>query len=74
MDSGALYVGPPNQDYSDAYNPGYSTFKANKALRKPVVYVGANDGMFHAFDAQLVASGGKELFAVVPNAAFLGPD
>ena len=74
VDSGALYVGPPNQDYSDAYNPGYSIFKANKASRKPVVYVGANDGMFHAFDAQLVASGGKELFAVVPNAAFLGPD
>jgi type IV pilus assembly protein PilY1 len=59
VDSGALYVGPPNQDYSDAYNPGYSIFKANKASRKPVVYVGANDGMFHAFDAQLVASGAR---------------
>ena len=31
-----------------------------------VVYVGANNGMLHAFDA----SNGKELFAYIPNAAF----
>ncbi|WP_374492369.1 pilus assembly protein [Zoogloea sp.] len=74
VDSGALYVGPPNEYYSDAYNPGYSIFKTSKASRKPVVYVGANDGMFHAFDAQMTTSGGAELFAVVPNAAYLGPD
>lgn len=74
VDSGALYVGPPSQYYSDAYNPGYSTFKANKASRKPVVYVGANDGMLHAFDGQLTTSGGGELFALIPNAAYLGPD
>lgn len=74
VDSGALYVGPPSQYYSDAYNPGYSTFKANKASRKPVVYVGANDGMLHAFDGQLTTSGGGELFAVIPNAVYLGPD
>lgn len=74
VDSGALFVGPPSQDYSDAYNPGYSIFKANKASRKPVVYVGANDGMLHAFDAQMTTAGGGELFAVVPNATYLGPD
>jgi len=39
-----------------------------------VVYVGANDGMLHAFDAQMTTSGGQELFAVVPNATYLGPD
>jgi len=74
VDSGAVYVGPPSQYYSDAYNPGYSTFKTNKASRKPVVYVGANDGMLHAFDGQLTTSGGGELFAVIPNATYLGPD
>lgn len=74
VESGALFVGPPDQYYADAYNPGYSIFKASKASRKPVVYVGANDGMLHAFDAEMTTAGGGELFAVVPNAAYLGPD
>jgi type IV pilus assembly protein PilY1 len=39
------------------------------------VYVGGNDGMLHAFSADVTGSdGGKELFAVVPDAMFLGPD
>ncbi len=74
VDSGALFVGPPSQPYADAYNPGYSAFKSSKVNRKPMVFVGANDGMLHAFDATLTTSGGAELFAVVPNAAYLGPD
>lgn len=74
VDSGALFVGPPNQPYADAYNPGYSSFKSSKSTRKPMVFVGANDGMLHAFDATMTAAGGAELFAVVPNAAYLGPD
>ena len=74
VNSAALVIGPPNQSYSDAYNPGYSTFVSSKASRKPVVYVGANDGMLHAFDATLTTAGGNEIFAVVPNAVFQGPD
>ena len=75
VDSAATYVGPPSEVYADAFNPGYSTFKAAKATRKPVVYVGANDGMLHAFDARVDSTdGGKELFALVPNAVFNGPD
>ena len=36
--------------------------------RPPVVYVGANDGMLHAFDASgTTATDGKELWAYVPN-------
>lgn len=35
---------------------------------KPVVYVGANDGMLHALDGSDTTDGGKELFAFVPNA------
>lgn len=39
--------------------------------RDPVVYVGGNDGMLHAYDARLDhADGGKELFNFVPNAVF----
>lgn len=76
VDSGALYVGPPGFPYSDAFNPGYAAFKTAKASRKPVVFVGANDGMLHAFDAQVngASTSGQELFALVPNAVYKGPD
>ncbi|KAB2968919.1 PilC/PilY family type IV pilus protein [Zoogloea sp.] len=76
VDSGPMYVGAPNAPYSDAYNPGYSAFKLAKASRTPVVFIGANDGMLHAFNAQVngAAAGGQELFALVPNAVFQGPD
>ncbi|MFK8021196.1 MAG: pilus assembly protein [Pseudomonadales bacterium] len=37
--------------------------------RTPVVYVGSNDGMLHAYDGRIDhADGGKELFSFVPNA------
>jgi Tfp pilus tip-associated adhesin PilY1 len=35
-----------------------------------VLYVGANDGMLHAFDATGDSSGGGEIFAYVPNLIF----
>lgn len=59
-------VGPPNAPYSDS---GYSTFKSEHAARPTVVYIGANDGMLHAFDG----NSGSELFAYMPNALFKGP-
>lgn len=42
----------------------YKTFKDNKVDRHPQVYVGANDGMLHAFDADT----GVEKFAFIPKA------
>lgn len=76
VSSKAVYVGPPSAQYSDAFNQGYSAFVSKYKDRKPVVFVGANDGMLHAFDADTsgTGSGGTELFALVPNAAFNGPD
>lgn len=46
-----------------------SYIEANKT-RKGVVYVGANDGMLHAFSdsANLGGGAGKELFAYIPKA------
>lgn len=47
----------------------YLAFVASTASRTPALYVGANDGMLHAFNAS--TSGvdqGKELFAYVPKA------
>lgn len=41
----------------------YAAFVQQMAKRKAMVYVGANDGMLHAFDAQT----GEETFAYLPS-------
>lgn len=45
----------------------YKTFVKSKSATRNTAYVGANDGMLHAFDA--TASGGRERFAYIPSAA-----
>ena len=45
---------------------GYSSYLRNKDSRDGVVFVGANDGMLHAF-ATDGANAGKEVFAYIPN-------
>lgn len=74
VDSKVTYLGKPSASYSDTYNPGYTTFKSSKAGRTPLVFVGANDGMLHAFDASDGSNAGNEVFAVVPYSTFEGPD
>lgn len=64
-------VAGPNASYGDTANPGYGTFKTNKAGRPTMVYVGANDGMLHAFNGALTGTtAGTEQFAYVPSAVF----
>lgn len=53
IDSNPVYVGAPAAGYSDVDHKGYSTFQSNFKDRKPVVYVGANDGMLHGIDASV---------------------
>lgn len=61
VNSTPLLVGAPS---TTVQGTGYDAFvKANKG-RQQVVYVGANDGMLHAFAADT----GAELFAYVPGA------
>ena len=60
INSAPLFYGAPAKNISDT---GYSTFYATYANRQKAVYVGANDGMLHAFSAD----DGTELFAYVPN-------
>ena len=60
VSSSPVYVGAPPLKYADT---GYSDYQSTNATRRPVVYVGANDGMLHAFDAAT----GDELWAYVPN-------
>lgn len=76
-------VGEPSYYYPDNWGDAepeniapYSTFARNNRDRRRVVYVGANDGMLHAFDAGTATDGvysagtGDELFAYVPAKVF----
>jgi type IV pilus assembly protein PilY1 len=68
VDSKPSVVGAPSFPYGDRYNPGYSAFKSSRAKRDTIVYVGANDGMMHAFDGSLTSSTrGTERFAYIPS-------
>ncbi|SDC20408.1 type IV pilus assembly protein PilY1 [Cupriavidus sp. YR651] len=61
INSGPAYVGAPS---TSRYGTGYSNFLSTYVTRTPMVYVGANDGMLHGFNATT----GDEVFAYVPNA------
>lgn len=61
IDSKPSFIGKPTFNYGD---PGYQTFRTSNATRKGVVYVGSNDGMLHAFDADTL----EEKWAFVPSA------
>ena len=65
VDSGPVYVGPPPRNIRDS---DYYTFRstASVAGRDPMLYVGSNDGMLHAFRA----TDGRELLAYVPAAVY----
>lgn len=54
------YLRDPRKAYTAS---GYTEFKATYAARKPTVFVAANDGMLHAFDAAT----GDETWAYVPR-------
>jgi type IV pilus assembly protein PilY1 len=63
VNSTPLYVGAPN---AANFSTSYFSFVTAQKARAAMLYVGANDGMLHAF----VASTGQEQFAFVPNAVF----
>lgn len=55
----------------------YSAFRSTLATRKPVIYVGANDGMLHGFDGSFdstsnaaTATAGTEVLAYVPSMVY----
>jgi len=56
----SVYVAGPPADFQF---DDYPVFKTAKAARAPRVYVGANDGMLHAFSAQT----GDEIWAYIPS-------
>ncbi|MBI2786112.1 MAG: pilus assembly protein PilY [Legionella longbeachae] len=63
IDSQVIYIGAPSSPYISS---SYIAFAQAQASRTPMLYVGANDGMLHAFNA----TNGQEVFAFIPNAVF----
>jgi type IV pilus assembly protein PilY1 len=58
VNSSSQFVGVPSERYTDEMegtlaSERYSSFKTAQSARTPMVYVGANDGMLHAFDASV---------------------
>jgi type IV pilus assembly protein PilY1 len=92
MNAQVLYVAQPASGYRDnwpANSPealavkagdGYIKFQQDHTRRAPTIYVGANDGMLHAFDAttfdtsansvDVSPSPGKERWAYVPYSVY----
>lgn len=60
IDSKPAFIGDPTFSYTD---PGYSDFKAGQLGRAKTVYIGSNDGMLHAFDADTL----QERWAYIPS-------
>jgi type IV pilus assembly protein PilY1 len=60
INSGLQFVGAPSKI---SLGTGYKTFYDNNKNRDEVIYVGANDGMLHAFKN----TDGSELFAYIPS-------
>lgn len=61
---GALPAGTPGQS-------SYAAYLTSKASRTPALFVGANDGMLHAFRADVDSiNGGRELFAFIPAGVY----
>lgn len=64
VNSGVVFTGSPSPRFSD---PDYRAFVTANANRVKALYVGANDGMLHAFNS----ANGEELFGYIPS--WLGP-
>ena len=60
VNSGISYVAAPTKTISDS---SYASFYSTNQGRVAALYVGANDGMLHAFNATT----GAELFAYIPS-------
>lgn len=67
INSGVQFVGAPSPRSN--LGPGYANFANQNSVktRAGAIYVGANDGMMHALDADT----GEEIFAYIPS--WLGP-
>ena len=76
INSDPVYVSSENYGYdklpaTEPEKTTYKTFVNLNQSRQKMVYVGANDGMLHGYDANLVsANAGNELLAYIPDAVY----
>jgi type IV pilus assembly protein PilY1 len=72
VNSQPIYAGTPNsnQFYNQSFtgSDSFAQFAEDNDARKALIYVAANDGMLHAFDATT----GAEAFAYIPAAVITG--
>ena len=61
INSGIVFSGKPATSVSTT--SAYATFSTTNASRTPALFVGANDGMLHAFNA----TNGDEIFGYIPS-------
>ncbi|MHB0975081.1 MAG: pilus assembly protein [Thiobacillus sp.] len=67
VNSAPSYVGAPAFNYPDNLEAAsYYAFRSAYSSRAPMIYVGANDGMLHGFDATT----GQEKLAYVPSKVY----
>ena len=60
LESQPTFIAHPTFSYSD---PGYNDFVTSNASRASTIYIGANDGMLHAF----AGADGTERWAYIPS-------
>ncbi|MBG6075499.1 pilus assembly protein [Polaromonas sp. CG_9.11] len=61
LNSGIVASGKPTASVSST--SAYATFSSENASRTPTLFVGANDGMLHAFNS----TNGDEIFGYIPS-------
>lgn len=79
LNSSPVYVGQPNETYANSVyglpdsDPGKATYNLFRTVvRTPMVYVGANDGMLHGFNADVnFSTQGVERFAFIPESVYM---
>jgi len=72
INSKPVYLGQPRESYTHA---GFLSFKIDNATRAGRVFIGANDGLVHVFDATHgVATSGAEVYAYLPSMLISDPN
>jgi type IV pilus assembly protein PilY1 len=67
INSAPVYVDKPHMGYPESIaTDSYAAFKTAQNSRTPMLYVGANDGMLHAFKADTL----EEKWAYIPGVLF----